>query len=217
MKTLLLYTLIAFQLPDYYSLNPKAFFMLPEVNQRIDAQNINEKLLDAAIFQATNQYRIQHTLPLFLYKNTLHGSARGHSEDMIRLDFYDHTNRRNPAKTTPDKRMAAQDATLMGMAENIAQFDLLDNPSHTYCFDNKPNAQGYYEFFDCKTRRKFDTHTYASFAKMVVEGWMNSPPHRANIVNARLTHLGCAAKLSKNPMVDKIAPFFRLTQNFGAY
>jgi uncharacterized protein YkwD len=37
-------------------------------------------------------------------------------------------------------------------------------------------------------------HTYASFAARVVDDWMNSPPHRANLVNPELTSLGCAAR-----------------------
>jgi uncharacterized protein YkwD len=38
--------------------------------------------------------------------------------------------------------------------------------------------------------------TYAEFASQIVDGWMNSPGHRANLLDPTYTHLGCAARLA---------------------
>jgi uncharacterized protein YkwD len=37
-------------------------------------------------------------------------------------------------------------------------------------------------------------YTYAEFAAQIVDGWMNSPGHRANLLDPTYTHLGCAAR-----------------------
>jgi uncharacterized protein YkwD len=39
-------------------------------------------------------------------------------------------------------------------------------------------------------------YTYAEFAAHIVDGWMNSPGHRANLLDPSYTHLGCAARLA---------------------
>jgi len=37
---------------------------------------------------------------------------------------------------------------------------------------------------------------YAECARSLVDAWMNSPEHRANILNSKFTELGCAARLA---------------------
>ena len=39
-------------------------------------------------------------------------------------------------------------------------------------------------------------YTYATYAAFLVEGWMNSPDHRANLLERRFTYLGCGARLA---------------------
>jgi uncharacterized protein YkwD len=36
--------------------------------------------------------------------------------------------------------------------------------------------------------------TYGTYAAFLVEKWMNSPGHRANLLNPEFTYLGCAAR-----------------------
>jgi uncharacterized protein YkwD len=37
-------------------------------------------------------------------------------------------------------------------------------------------------------------YTYAQYAAFLVQGWMNSPGHRANMLDPRVRYLGCAAR-----------------------
>lgn len=37
---------------------------------------------------------------------------------------------------------------------------------------------------------------YAEYARILVDAWMNSPDHRANILNPAFTELGCSARLA---------------------
>lgn len=39
-------------------------------------------------------------------------------------------------------------------------------------------------------------YTYREYAAFLVEGWLNSPDHRENMLDHRFTHLGCAARLA---------------------
>jgi uncharacterized protein YkwD len=56
-------------------------------------------------------------------------------------------------------------------------------------------------------------HTYESFARALVEAWMNSPGHRKNILHESAEYLGasCAPSLAKTEM-----PIFYCTQVFLA-
>jgi uncharacterized protein YkwD len=75
--------------------------------------------------------------------------AQAHAEDMVRRDFFSHT---NPDGQTPFDRLRAAGVTYMAAAENI--------------------AYGY------------------STGAGVLEGWLGSTGHRANIENCAYTHHG---------------------------
>ena len=53
--------------------------------------------------------------------------------------------------------------------------------------------------------------TYLSVADALVKQWMNSPGHRANILNPKLTRLGCGAHACRCPKFHLLA-----TQNFAS-
>ena len=54
--------------------------------------------------------------------------------------------------------------------------------------------------------------TYLFIAKRLVLQWMNSPPHRANILDGKMGLLGCFCAIDKT----KIPVLIRCTQNFGS-
>lgn len=54
-----------------------------------------------------------------------------------------------------------------------------------------------------------EEHTYWTYARAVVTQWMKSPGHRANILGANYTHLGCGACACRCPNFHMLA-----TQNF---
>ena len=69
-------------------------------------------------------------------------------------------------------------------------------------------AENIYDFF------KKDP-TYWSLAKGLVDGWMNSPGHRKNILNPKLNYLGCGSFFYNN---EKWPEYFwiKSTQNFSS-
>lgn len=152
-------------IPDNYSnyvnLDSKNFQELEEVNSNINLSKIDNNLLAAAIFHATNIERKKYNKPYFMHSDKLFVVAQGHSNDMVGYNFFSHKSPVKEKRTMSDRFMKAGLETNRYHAENIAKYDL----------------------------RKEET--YWSAAKRIVNGWMNSPGHRKNILNYRFRYLGC--------------------------
>ena len=93
------------------------------------------------VFDLVNQIREENGLEPFVYNETLAGTARAHSQDMIDRNFFSHT---NPDGEDPFDRMRDNGLSFSMAAENIA------------AGQRTPEE--------------------------VVESWMNSEGHRANIL-----------------------------------
>ena len=197
-----------------YKMNIVDFMKLPELNKPIDARNPNNSLIDAALFHLTNEQRILHKLPKFAYSYSLHKATNEHSEAMINQDFYNHENPYSPANRKMTDRIFLYTWEFKEMAENIAQHDILGGLDEKYCFEIPRNSQDYV-FLNCETKKPLPMRTYTELARSVVNGWMNSPHHRENILNPRLKSLACSGRISKKPFQTKRSPFARLTQDFG--
>ena len=77
-----------------------------------------------------------------------------------------------------------------------------------------PDQNGGY--FSYKYKGKpIENHTYLGFAKAILTQWMNSPGHRANILNSDFTYLGTGASHYKNAGFYDMDNF-KCTQNFGS-
>lgn len=184
-----------------------------EVNQIINENNPNYELLDLAIFYASNEARIKEKLPPFLYSKVLAKVASGHSEAMINQNFYAHINPFSVTEADPAQRILKYSNEFTGLAENIAQYDLLNNPILKYCYTQSASSK--FMFFDCVTKKPFKNHTYWSMAQTIIKAWMNSPGHRANLLNKNFNYLGCGSRISLKPFLTSQVPFMRFTQNFG--
>lgn len=197
----------------YYELDSRAFFALPATQERINVYHPDYALLDAALFHATNEARRSQGRQPFHFHPALHRAARQHAENMIRLDFYGHINSLNPMEGTADKRVWQQSRAFRITAENIAQNQVIETPDFFYVRRQAGGNQ--YEYLEMKTMQRCQPYTYADYARYAVQAWMDSYPHRINLLNPAYTHVACAAALSRNPYSEKRAPFGRLVQNFG--
>lgn len=106
-----------------------------------------------------------------------------------------------PLVATPFDRVKHTGLNPEQVAENIASLNPLNVPLNAsiYTTSNDPTPR------NARTGEPVRLHTYASFARAVVEAWMNSPGHRANIMEPKLHYLGCAAQPSKSlDNVDRI-------------
>jgi uncharacterized protein YkwD len=135
------------------------------------------KELERQIFKLTNEARHKHGLPSLDPDDTLMATAREHSDDMLRRDYFSHTS--PDGKDMRDRLMEAP-----AVARSIARAG-----------ENIYGGRGQ-DFSDIKT-----------ISRVIVDGWMTSPGHRANILNPDYTHLGVAVSIEG----DQI----RATQNFA--
>lgn len=123
------------------------------------------------IFEKTNVLRQQKGLSKLLLLDSLTDLAQMHSENMVKFDFYAHTDHlgHNPIQRAEAQKLMAwvkKGNRLYGIAENIAKTPWFENVS------------------GCG-----DTRTNEALADCMVQGWKNSPPHYKNILGD-FTYLG---------------------------
>lgn len=133
--------------------------------------------LERRIFQLTNEARRKHGLPSLDQDETLADTARKHSDDMLARDYFSHTS--PDGKTIKDRLFDAPAVAkaIGGAGENIY------------------GGSGQ-DISDVKT-----------ISRVIVDGWMTSPGHRANILNPNYTHLGVGVSVQGKDI--------RATQNFA--
>lgn len=134
--------------------------------------------LEARILELTNEERRKHGRPPLQMDDTLRGIARGHSDDMIVRNFFDHL---NPDGLAPQDRIAGRHRRLIGLTGENIWADSEDGPP--------------------------DLAAVAREVMYGEHGWMNSPPHRANILKPEYTHLGVGITVRGGEL--------RATQNFA--
>jgi uncharacterized protein YkwD len=103
---------------QYYQMSAEEFKDYQPANETIDYNNVNYYLLNAAIFHDTNLIRQENSVALLDYSKALERAAQGHSEQMIKQDFFAHDNPNNGE--TPFDRMADEGVTEGYRGENIA-------------------------------------------------------------------------------------------------
>lgn len=191
---------------DYKQYNTQEFFAREDVNRRIDPENFDKELMNAAIFYATNAARIDRKKEVFTFHPILLNAASGHSADMLNFNFFSHINSREKEKQTPMTRIERLGGNFHATAENLARVGMLELEEGENYFLNEEGKK-----VD-KKGNPLKYHTYASLARKVVYGWMHSKDHRKNILGD-YSFLGCGVadiRFSKDGFPELI-----ITQNFG--
>jgi uncharacterized protein YkwD len=202
----------AFSDQQYSQYNHTSFARLDAANQRIDLDNIDYDLLNAAIFYATNKQRTAHNRAPFTFLPLLRDAANLQTEQMVKHNFFSHQNPRNAQLRTLRDRItrAGDEGNIMSAGENISEYFLLDyRPDQQFTIRQEGGQTKFYNF---RTRQEIEAHTYRSFGEAIVADWMDSPGHRANILNEKFTHLGCGTLRSTRPGEF---PKAKATQVFG--
>lgn len=198
----------------YIGHNTDTFFLVAPLQQRIPKLFVKLNLLNAAIFWYTNIERQNHNLPQFQFHEKLQQMATLQSNQMREHKFFDHENQfDNRYRTLSDRLESVKDEKFNGFmsyAENIADCPVIKaNESFTYSFKN-----GIVHLYSMDGKEIFP-FTYSEMAKSVVNAWMNSPGHRANILNPGYKYLGCGCAPYESKANGYSITYFKLTQNFG--
>jgi len=204
---------------NYYTgFNLGTFFNISALNNRISNAEINFDLLNAAIFYCTNNERYRFNLPICNFHEKLLDSSISHSLQMKLHNFFSHENPIDNRNRNLDNRLSTlKSNTFNGFycfGENIADYPVINSKGNKFIVKNIINSQRY---FSVDGLCEIHPFTYIEFAKTVVDGWMNSPEHRQNILNPAYKFLGCGCanyEREVNVIAGTIT-YFKITQNFG--
>ncbi len=162
-------------------------------NQPINLKKIDYKVLNAAVFFVSNEARLEHGLDPVEYQPNLEIMAWNHSKSMGERDFFDHVNKRDKKRREPTDRARMAGVKNPMISENIASI-------------------GGYDF-----------RSYLNLADHLIDGWIDSPPHRKTLYGKDAVQLGCGIYYytglwQKNKKIHKRGDGFWLaTQNFQLY
>lgn len=180
------------------------------LDKSVEGEAIDLDLLSATIFHLTNSERIKANLKELDFDNNLLKAAQLHSDKMIQFNFFSHINPFEKQWKTPSDRIFYFGSTYVSLSENIVSNNLLDYKGHTLDYRLETNAKGEEVYLD-RFGNEILYSSYKSLAERLVTQWMNSKPHRENILNHKFNLLGCGCSIDENssPII------IRCTQNFG--
>ena len=196
----------------YQAFSAASFRNYEPANRPLNFKEINYPLLDAAIFFEVNRVRTSHGRTSCRHSKILERVASAYSREMAGRNFFSHINIYDSTQRTPSQRMAALGVAQGFRAENIAvAFGIRYKDGSPVV----PPEGEEKEFRDFRTGEIISHHTYNSFAAAVVEEWMRSEPHRANILDERVRFLGSGAFYFEDRRFHNI-PAFKVTLDLAS-
>lgn len=170
-------------------------------------QKPDQALFSVAVQIAGNAVRCRNGRAALRHDTRLRKAAFVHSRNMARTGVFDHRSRVRGAATLKD-RMKLAGVRWRAIAENIALFPRYRFASRTpFVVDDRAACR----FRDPKTGTLIAVHSYASLAQAAVDGWMNSPGHRKNLLSRRMGRVGAALIFAPNDTCGR----FYITQVFA--
>lgn len=149
----------------------------PEADAPIRGAIFDAILLDEAVRYYTNRERCARNLIPVRRDTALIRAATIHSADMARLDFFAHESP-VPGRTSLIDRFQAAGVRFEAGGENLFRTSLYDfGPGRFYILDLAACR-----FSFSPRGPDIPRHSYRSLARHLVEGWMQSPGHRENIL-----------------------------------
>jgi uncharacterized protein YkwD len=194
---------------DYQLHDHLSFFDLESIHLPIDEKKVDRPLLHAAMFYVTNEYRINHGLEPFSYHEKIESVAADHASDMVKLNFYSHISKVKGKKTVRD-RFNLEGLNPKTVAENISTTYALQYQMGRKVY---PPKNGVFQY-STGDREVLIPHTYITYAREAVRLWMESPGHRANILNPEFQFLSCGAMIFTEKSFYNM-PYFKAVQCFA--
>lgn len=168
----------------------ESFRKVPAAMAALDPAAIDRDLLDAAVFHETNRRRQQHGLPALRFDAKAREAARMHSDAMAKHGFVGHENRFDRQRATMSDRGQMVGLRPALLAENVAStFARRYNSGDAFYVREENGRQ-----IQSATPKgpQIPMRTYLEFAEAVLDGWMNSPGHRKNVLLKNAEYLGTA-------------------------
>jgi uncharacterized protein YkwD len=137
--------------------------------------------LERKVYTLVNEQRRAHNLPTIASDSGLADVARAHSADMVRRGFFDHV---NPDGRDPRRRV-----------------ETAGHPCRAVVSENIYEAIQYSRIVITNGQKAYDWKTLDQIASEIVDGWMASAGHRANILGTGYATTGVGIAVSSNDEV----------------
>jgi uncharacterized protein YkwD len=146
--------------------------------------------LEHRVHDLINKERLEHKLTVLAFDERLSSIARRHSHDMAARRFFSHTNPEGFDATARGKlagftcrKQIAKNTFSEGLGENLFQDNLYSRLRIT------------------GNERSYDWNTPGEIGAHSLKGWMNSPPHRRNILEGNYGQTGVGIAVSDDDKV----------------
>ena len=159
----------------------------------------NTHAMARAVHEQVNAERTARDLQPLAWSEALARLARAHSQDMVARDFFAHT---NPDGQSPTDRGRAREVRCTAIVENRPMRGIAENIYDAAAYHSRRTTQRGDE-----VSVTYDWKSADELAATVVQGWMDSPGHRRNILDERYQAQGLGVVVSDDLRV-------LVTQNF---
>ncbi len=167
-----------------------------EKNPLNQKPGIDKTELERQVHQLTNQYRTQNGLSSLSWDDELSNIARNHSQDMASRNYFSHE---TPEGTNPTGRGTSQGYKCEKIIGNIMYIGIAEN-----IFQNN---LAYRVWYTGGIPTSYEWNSQEEIAQTTVDGWMDSPGHRKNILTKTFDQEGIGIEIASD---DKVY----ITQNF---
>lgn len=170
----------------------ETFRKLPAAQQNILPDKLDRDLLDAAVFHETNRRRAQHQWPPLKFAARARAAARMQSRAMAEHGFVGHENVFEAGSKTMMDRARLAGLAPGFLAENVASSFGRQYESGKSFYVRTENGRKVFSL--TPKGAPIPMRSYVEFADALLDGWMNSPGHRKNILHQSPEILGIACE-----------------------
>jgi uncharacterized protein YkwD len=189
----------------FVNFTPDSFQKHPPARHELEVSKLNTNLLAAAVFHETNARRIARNLPPLRFEARARQAAAIQARIMSARGSISHDNPERKDLQTLEDRLEAASLKPRFAAENVATAFAWQYESGKP-FYQRHDERGNLIVSNTPDGGPIPPHTYLSFAKALVDSWMNSPGHRKNILHEKPKFLGtsCAPGANDETPIPKL-------------
>lgn len=188
------------------------FEELEAARRVIALDEVDYGLLAEAVYHQTNQRRVEHAVEPLQHMIELDRAACGFAEAMVELGFFSHRHPENEELATPADRVRAQGLDLGFVAENIGEVFALHYRTGEPVYVRDEGERTVYSREP--GGEPLGVRSYLETARVLLDSWMASQGHRANVLSEEPRAFGSGCELSRDDRLGM--PLFSCVQLFFA-